>query len=78
MRSLSLFVIGLTTLASTVRNQDNFSDNPLDAQFVTTDVDRFWLAFDRMDSLADSGFLDQYLTRVDAITEVEKAGYTGK
>lgn len=52
-------VIGLVTL---MEGQDNYSNNPFDAQFVTEDVDRFWSAFEKIDELgvkAFEGYIDK-------------------
>ncbi len=40
--------------------QTNYSDDPLDAQFVTTDVDRFWAAYDQLDD-SDANPFEAYL-----------------
>jgi len=42
-------LITFALLALGVQAQENFSKNPLEAQFVTEDVDRFWQAFDEME-----------------------------
>ena len=36
--------------------QENYSNEPSDAKFVTEDVNRFWKAFDSMDSLGQNAF----------------------
>ena len=46
----------LCGLVSQLIAQTNFSEDPLDARFVTEDVDRFWTAYARMDSLGATAF----------------------
>ena len=38
--------------------QENYSDEPSDAKFVTEDVERFWKTFDNMASLGQDAFTD--------------------
>ncbi|WP_020568508.1 DUF2268 domain-containing putative Zn-dependent protease [Neolewinella persica] len=38
--------------------QENYSAKPSDAKFVTQDVERFWKAFDNIDSLGQDAFAD--------------------
>ncbi|MDN3641682.1 DUF2268 domain-containing putative Zn-dependent protease [Lutimonas halocynthiae] len=40
----------------TLKSQENFSTNPLEAQFITEDVDRFWTAFDEMEQTGNNTF----------------------
>ncbi len=49
-------VISFILLAPDLRAQENFSRNPLEAQFVTEDVDRFWQAFDEMEKTGENTF----------------------
>ena len=43
-----------------VSAQENFSENPLDAEFVTDDYNNFWKMFDKMDSFTGNPF-NEYL-----------------
>ncbi len=42
--------------------QENFSSNPLDAKFVTTDFDNFWKAFDQLEIATGNPF-EEYLEK---------------
>lgn len=42
--------------SSLLYSQENFSSDPLEAQFVTEDVDRFWKAFDQLDYSENNPF----------------------
>ena len=48
-----------------LKAQENFSKNPLEAQFVTEDVDRFWQAFDEMEKTGENTF-EVYIEKRDA------------
>lgn len=52
-------VLSLGIIASSF-GQENYSDIPSDAKFVTEDVERFWQAFDKMDSLGQDTF-EEYI-----------------
>ena len=43
-------VLLILTFTLNIQGQTNFSDNPLEAKFITEDVERFWEAFDRLDT----------------------------
>lgn len=43
-------------LCITIHYGQHYSDNPLDAKFVTEDVDRFWEAFDQMEEKGVTAF----------------------
>ena len=51
----SFFVWFLTL---NILGQTNFSSDPLEAKFITEDVERFWQCFDRMDSSSANPFND--------------------
>jgi hypothetical protein len=38
--------------------QQSYSDRPLNAEFITTDYDKFWEVFDKMDSSSRNPFLE--------------------
>ena len=64
--------------------QSNFSNNPLEAKFITEDVDRFWIAFDQMDtskvnpfneyiekgSLGVRGFIEGRIINADSLYQM--------
>lgn len=47
------FLFGILIIAT---GQVNFTENPLDAKFITEDFERFWKAFDEMDKTAENSF----------------------
>ena len=50
----SLFIV----FSNLIFAQSNFSDNPLDAVFETTDSKNFWEAFDKMDKTKQNPFVE--------------------
>ncbi len=38
--------------------QQQFSESPINAQFITTDYNNFWKAFDTMDSISENPFIE--------------------
>ncbi len=58
MKTFSTFLIALLFTTIPSLGQENFSNNPLDAQFITHDFDNFWKAFDRLDSSDSNPFVD--------------------
>ena len=53
-----LIIILTIGLYYSSNGQNNFSDNPFDAKFVTEDVDRFWAAFNKIDELGSNTFIE--------------------
>jgi len=51
------FFFGTLTV---VNGQEKFAQNPLDAKFITEDFERFWQAFDEMESNSENPF-EEYL-----------------
>ena len=49
---------GVETGVEVTTGQAKFSMSPLDAAFVTTDYEKFWEVFDRMDSVSGNPFGD--------------------
>lgn len=76
-----LLVVATLTITVSTKSQENFSTNPLEAQFITEDVDRFWQAFDEMEetgnntfqkyidqgSLGLKGFIDNRIINADSL-----------
>lgn len=57
MRTKMLFGLVLTIgLQVSLPAQNNYSDSPLNARFVTEDVERFWEAFEKMEELGSKAF----------------------
>ncbi len=54
-KRLSL-LITLIIFTSSLKAQENYSENPLKAQFIIEDVDRFWKAFDEMEITGENTF----------------------
>lgn len=54
-----IFTIGFYSFSNC---QENYSSNPLDSKFVTEDVDRFWLAFNKMD-VTNSNPFQEYIEK---------------
>lgn len=54
---VALLSLGIVTSSF---GQEKYSDIPSDAKFVTEDVERFWQAFDKMDSLGQDTF-EEYI-----------------
>lgn len=54
-----IFTIGFYSFSNC---QENYSSNPLDSKFVTEDVDRFWLAFNKMD-VTNSNSFQEYIEK---------------
>ncbi|MCK5872834.1 MAG: hypothetical protein KAG26_08410, partial [Methylococcales bacterium] len=54
-KHLSL-LITVIIFTSSLKAQENYSRNPLQAQFVIEDVDRFWQAFDEMEITGENTF----------------------
>ena len=50
------FTILFFPCSLSITAQENFSNNPLEAEFVTEDVDRFWKAFDEMEDTGKNTF----------------------
>ncbi len=53
---LLLLFLGLLPGATNLYGQPTFSESPEQAQFVSEDVDRFWEAFDNIDTSTDNPF----------------------
>jgi len=47
--------------------QENYSDNPSESQFITEDVERFWQAFDNIDSLGKDAFKEYVENGTDGV-----------
>ncbi|MEO0573366.1 MAG: DUF2268 domain-containing putative Zn-dependent protease [Bacteroidota bacterium] len=60
MKTLSILLIALLFSLMTLSSQENFSSDPLNAQFVTQDFDNFWKAFDQLDT-SDTNPFEEYL-----------------
>jgi len=54
--NLILPVLLILSFALNIRAQTNFSSNPLEAKFITEDVQRFWECFDKIDSSSTNPF----------------------
>lgn len=55
MKNTFLVVLGLFFVAQVI-SQDNFSDDPLNARFITVDYQRFWEAFSKMGNTSENPF----------------------
>ncbi|MDJ0646382.1 MAG: DUF2268 domain-containing putative Zn-dependent protease [Flavobacteriaceae bacterium] len=49
-----LFMVTIQALTG----QQQFSESPINAQFITTDYNNFWKAFDTMDSISENPFIE--------------------
>ncbi|MEM6319385.1 MAG: DUF2268 domain-containing putative Zn-dependent protease [Bacteroidota bacterium] len=58
----TILLLGIVQVAF---GQEAFSDNPLNAKFVTTDYDNFWRAFEELDTSSAAPFA-QYLDNASA------------
>jgi len=58
MRGFITILTGLLVTVNMLSQDSGYSSSPLDAKFVTEDVDRFWKAFDAMDEIGPSAFAD--------------------
>jgi uncharacterized protein YjaZ len=45
------------------QGQTNFSNDPLEAKFITEDVDRFWQCFDKMDTTTSENPFNEYVEK---------------
>jgi len=54
------FIITLffLSVSQVLMGQKQFSDNPINAQFVTTDYDNFWKAFDKIGLISENPFIE--------------------
>tara|TARA_R110002074_G_scaffold14788_2_gene51244 strand:- start:6624 stop:7514 length:891 start_codon:yes stop_codon:yes gene_type:complete len=59
-RKLKLIIILTLGFYYSTYCQENFSNDPLNAKFITEDIDRFWTAFSKMDELGASAF-EEYI-----------------
>jgi len=59
-----LFTVFLLVLLFSTNNftQSDFSNSPLEAKFITEDVDRFWIAFDQMETSKANPF-NEYIEK---------------
>jgi len=67
---MTRFFIITILFVSAVQNligQGNFSDNPLNTQFVTIDYDNFWNAFDTIDTTNGNPFIDYFDNASDGL-----------
>ncbi len=55
MKTLLSIIIGLC-IANQIISQENFSEDPLSAKFITEDYERFWEAFNKMDKTSENPF----------------------
>jgi hypothetical protein len=51
-----MYLFGFLALSTSIFSQSNYSTDPLNAQFVTEDVDRFWEAFAKLDNSKENPF----------------------
>jgi len=56
MKIKTLLCISLFSCLGWAQVNSDFSEDPLEAKFVTTDVDRFWEAFEKIDSSTENPF----------------------
>ncbi len=60
MKNTLLTLIFLFGILTVLNGQEKFTQNPLDAKFITEDFERFWQAFDKMESNSENPF-EEYL-----------------
>jgi hypothetical protein len=58
MKKIVLIAVLMIGICQFSIGQENYSEEPSDAKFVTEDVERFWNAFDNMASLGQNAFTD--------------------
>lgn len=56
MKKIIFIVFLFLGIIQSTIGQENYSDTPSEAKFITEDVERFWQAFDNMDSLGAKAF----------------------
>ena len=56
-KNFTILLLGFSQMAT---GQKSFSDSPLNAEFVITDYNNFWAAFDKIDSAKENPF-EEYL-----------------
>ena len=55
-RNSALTFLFIIVIALSIRAQTNFTGDPLQAKFITEDVERFWKCFDKMDTSVTNPF----------------------
>ena len=83
-KNLTTSALLLLFISLNIQAQTNFSSDPLEAKFITKDVQRFWECFDRMDtsstnpfneyvdkgSLGVKGFMDGRIVNADSLYQM--------
>ena len=67
MKQLTIISFLFAGVVHTVMSQEQFSDSPLTARFITIDYDNFWNAFDKMDSTLYNPFKDYLANASDGL-----------
>ena len=67
MKKIALIAIIFFGICQFSIGQENYSEEPSDAKFVTEDVERFWNAFDNIASLGQNAFTDYIENGTDGV-----------